>query len=414
MDPYFAIERLAVALGLGLLVGLQRERVKTPLAGIRTFALITLFGAMSGLLAPALGGWVVGLGVAALAGVVMAGNFIRRRPRQQDPGVTTEIAALVMYAVGVYVALFDPAPAIVVGGVVALLLHLKRPMHSFVARIGEADLRAIMQFVLIALVILPVLPDETYGPFDVLNPRQVWWMVVLIVGISLGGYVAYKLLGQQSGTLLSGLLGGLISSTATTVSYAKRAVSSADAVLPAAAVILVASAISFVRVMVELAVVAPSHRLEMLLPLGGMLAGFIVFSAAAFFASRRSAGALPQQENPTELRTALVFAAMYALVLLAVAATKTYVGDLGLYVLAIISGLTDMDAITLSTGRLVESAYIGSALGWRIVLVASMSNLLFKAGMVAALGQRRLLIWVGGFYLLAIVLGLGLLLLWPT
>jgi len=413
MDSLVVFERLGIALGLGLLVGLQRERVKSPLAGIRTFALITLFGAVSGLVVPYAGAWTVGFGAAAVAAILIAGNFFRPRPAEQDPGVTTEIAGLLMYGVGVFVVVGDAAPAIAVGGAVALLLHFKEPMHAFVARIGEADLKAIMQFVLITLVILPVLPNRTFGPFDVLNPRQIWWMVVLIVGISLGGYIAFKLFGQKGGAVLSGLLGGTISSTATTVSYARRTRETAAGVHAAALVVVISSGVSVLRIMVELAVVAPSYRLELLPPMGVMLGGFALLSVAAYLLVGDRASELPQPGNPAELRIGLVFAGVYSLVLVAVAATKTYIGESGLYAVGVLSGVADMDAITLSTGRLVEAGRVDSSVGWRVVLVASLANLLFKGGVVALLGHPQLLRWIGGAYLAAILLGLGVLLCWP-
>src|SRR5262245_8607141 len=148
MDLFPVFQKLAVALGLGLLVGLQRERVQVPLAGIRTFALLTVFGAVSALLGEAFGGWVVGLGAAGLAALLVAGNVAQPEAKEGDPGLTTEVAALLMYGVGAYVVVGPLSVAVAVGGGVALLLHFKAPLHEFVARIGEADLKAIMQFVL--------------------------------------------------------------------------------------------------------------------------------------------------------------------------------------------------------------------------------------------------------------------------
>ncbi|MBI1901993.1 MAG: MgtC/SapB family protein, partial [Planctomycetia bacterium] len=198
MELSLVAQKLAIAVGLGLLVGLQRERVRSPVAGIRTFALITVLGTISALLAAPFGGWIVGLGAVAVAAMLVVGNLALRRTRHIDPGMTTEVAALLMYGVGAYLVVGHAAIAVAVGGGVALLLHWKAPLHEFVARIGETDVTAIMRFVLVALVIYPVLPDQAYGPYQVLNPKQVWQMVVLIVGISLGGYVAYKLLGQKA------------------------------------------------------------------------------------------------------------------------------------------------------------------------------------------------------------------------
>jgi hypothetical protein len=189
--------RLAIALALGLLVGMQRERVDSRIAGVRTFPLITLFGAVTALLAKELGPWPVAAGAVALAAMLVMANIAKLRV-EVDPGLTTEVAALLMFGVGAYVVVGHVEAAVVLAGAIVLLLHLKRPMHRFVAAMGERDVAAVMQFALITLVILPVLPNRGYGPHDVLNPFKVWLMVVLIVAVSLAGYVAYKLVGTRA------------------------------------------------------------------------------------------------------------------------------------------------------------------------------------------------------------------------
>jgi uncharacterized membrane protein (DUF4010 family) len=382
-------QQLAVALGLGLLVGLQRERADPAIAGIRTFALITVLGSVAALLGKAFGGWVVALGLLAAAALVMSGNLVRLKTGEADPGQTTEFAALVMYGVGALLVIAPISVGVVLGGAVAVLLHLRDPLHRFVGRIGEKDIRAIMQFVLIALVILPLLPDRPFGPYDVLNPYQIWWMVVLIVGLSLAGYVAYKLFGAKAGTVLSGALGGLISSTATTASYARRTKDTPDTARLAALVIMIASTVVFARVLVEIAAVAPGQFREMGPPLGAMLGVGIIVSLIAWFFGRSQEGELPEAGNPAELKAALIFGALYAGILLAVAFARERFGTAGLYTVAAISGLTDVDAITLSTSRLVAGG-LDPSTGWRAILLAALSNLIFKGGIVAVLGSRGL------------------------
>jgi len=219
---YPLLQQLLTALGLGLLVGLQRERAASRLAGLRTFAFVTLLGTLAAQLSTQFGPWLAVAGMLAVIAAVVTGNFVAVRNGGADPGQTTELAMLVMYLVGVYIVMGPLPLAVALGAGVAVLLHLKPELSGVASRIGDADFRAIMSFVVVTLVVLPVLPDRTFGPFDVLNPREVWLMVVLIVGIGLAGYLAYKLLGTRGGSLLSGALGGLISSTATTVSYARR------------------------------------------------------------------------------------------------------------------------------------------------------------------------------------------------
>jgi uncharacterized membrane protein (DUF4010 family) len=413
MDVWTVFLRLGVAMGLGLLVGLQRERDQSKLAGIRTFPLIASVGAAAALLAGTFGGWIVGLGALAIAAMLIVGNIAKIKAGIIDPGLTTEMAALLVYAIGAYAIVGYLSVTVALGGATAVLLHYREPLHAFVRRIGERDLSAIMQFVLIALIILPVLPDKAFGPFQVLNPRQIWLMVVLIVGIGLVGYVGYKLFGARAGTLLAGILGGLISSTATTVSYARRTAESPGAAPLAAAIILIASTVAFARVLLEIAVVAPAAFALMAPPLVGMGALMCVLSAGAHFLARTGTGDLSIQPNPGELKSAVLFGILYAVIILAVAATKHYFGSGALSPVAILSGLTDMDAITLSTAQLVKGGQLEPSTGWRLILLASLANLVFKAGVAALLGSRSLRVRVGSLFVIAVVAGLALLRLWP-
>jgi uncharacterized membrane protein (DUF4010 family) len=406
--------KLGIALGLGLLVGWQRERVESHMAGLRTFPLITMLGTMCGLLAERYGGWIVAAGLGGVAGLALMANLVRMRAAEpQDPGQTTEAAALLMFGVGAYLVFGSRAAAVAVAGAVAVLLYLKEPLRIILGRISEDDFRAVMKFVVISLVILPVLPDETYGLYDVLNPREIWLMVCVIVGIGIVGYAAYKFFGQTAGTLLGGVLGGLISSTATTVSYSRRTKDSPDAAALAAVVIMIASTVAFARVLVEIALVASGSLSRMAPPLATMLGFMAVISGAAYFLGRADRDEMPQQENPAELKGALLFGALYALVLFGVAAAKDHFGSRGLYGAAVISGLTDMDAITLSTANLTAGGRLDPATGWRLIFVASLSNLIFKAGMVAALGHVRLLLRIAILYGIALAGGALLLWLWP-
>jgi uncharacterized membrane protein (DUF4010 family) len=405
--------QLAVALGLGLLVGLQRERMDSAIAGIRTFALITLLGTVAALLGKVFGGWVVAVGFLASAALVVSGNVVRMQSKEADPGQTTEFTALVMYGIGALVVIAPMPVAVVLGGVVAVLLNLREPLHRFVGKMEEGDLRAIMQLALIALVILPVLPDRPMGPYDVLNPYQIWWMVVLIVGLSLAGYVGYKMFGAHGGAVVGGLLGGLISSTATTASYARRTREEPDSSRLAALVVVLAASVVFGRVLVEIGAVAPRSFLALAPPIGAMLGVGALISAGIWIRSRQKESEPPGQANPAELKSALLFGAIYAAVLLAVAFARDRFGTAGLYTVAGLSGLTDMDAITLSTARLVEGGGLEPGTGWRAILIAAMSNLVFKAGIVAVLGSRRLLWRVAILFGILAAAGVVILWLWP-
>jgi uncharacterized membrane protein (DUF4010 family) len=415
MDAVDIFQRLGVGAALGLLIGLQREHAGTNLAGIRTFPLVTIFGGLCALLAMSYGGWLVGAGLLTLMGVLVAGNLLQKEVQTRDgAGITTEVAALVMFALGAYLIQGVLAVAVVIAGALAVLLHLKPQMHAFVHRIEPKDLKAVMQFVLISLVILPLLPDRTYGPYDVLNPRNIWLMVVLIVGVQLTGYVLYRLVGQGPGTLLGGVVGGLVSSTATTVAYARQAHGSPQAAPLAATVIVLASTVSLVRVLVVAALVAPMAVMAIGLPLGVMLAVLVALSLVQFLVAGRSPVQLPETGNPAELRPALFFAALYALVTLGIAAAQDWFGSSGLYLVALISGLTDMDAVTLSSTRMLSQDRLTADATWRLILVAALANLLFKGGSAFVLGGKALGWRVLLLFGVALVCGLALLWLWPA
>lgn len=403
-----------IALGLGLLIGLQRERTADRLGGIRTYPLIALFGALAARLSVIHNSpWLVPAGLLCMTVLILLGNLERLRGEQDSTGITTEVSALLMYLLGAFLVLGEMTVAVVVGGIIAVLLHLKPSMHAFARRLPEQDLRAIMQFALISLIILPVLPNRTFGPYDVLNPFRIWLLVVLIVGIGLGGYGTYKLVGPRAGTLLSGLIGGLISSTATTVSYARRAKVEKGMAGLAALVVLIASTSMFIRMFVEISVVAPRMSAALMPPLAALLLVNMVTCAIGLRFVKHRTSKMPTQSNPAELTAALVFGALYALVILAVAAAKDYFGHRGIYVVALISGFTDVDAITLSTANLANTGVIHPSTAWRSMVIATLANLVFKAGAAGVLGGRVLFRYVALLFAGPFVAGLMVIALWP-
>lgn len=406
--------RMGIALGIGLLVGVQRERVAKAPGGIRTFALVALFGSFSALLADEYGQWLLAAAFLSMTGLIALAHWTEgRKNPQQGSGMTSEIAALLVFGLSAYLMHGEKELAVVAGGVIALLLHYKDPLHTFVGKLGEGDLQAIMQFVLISLVILPVLPNETYDPYEVLNPFKIWLMVVLIVGISLIGYVAFKLFSAKAGTLLGGILGGMISSTATTISAARETKNSPTRATAAALIIMIATAVSIVRILLEIFTVANSFFLTILAPFAVLLG---VFVALTYLLYRKKSGEITTREepgNPAQLKPAIIFGLLYAVILFVVAATSEKFGESGLYVVAVLSGLTDVDAITLSTAQMMNQGKIGVDSGWRLIMVATLANTLFKGGVVAVLGGTALLKRIVLLYGIAIISGLAIIFLWP-
>lgn len=412
---------LFLALGLGLLVGFQRQAVNEPVAGIRTFALVTLLGCLCGIMAPAIGAWIVPAGLLAVASLLVVANITpRTHGKVADLGsLTTEVAALVLFLVGAWLPLGSHAVALVVAGAVAVLLWAKERLHDLVARTTAEDLHALMQFVLLALVILPVLPDRPFGPFAVLNPREIWLIVVLVVGVSLAGYAAQRAFGDRAGMVLTGVLGGVISSTATTVSMARRATElaarhdPADSSVAPAVVTVIASTVSLVRVVVLALVLAGASATALAGPLIVMSLAMVGLSLVLGLRARAGPTVPAAPQRPRELSTAIVFAALYALVILAVAFARDRLGRSGLYGVSLLAGLTDVDAISLSTARLVAQDDLAVSTGWRMVLVACLSNLVFKGGVALTLGPPAFARVVALSFAVAVLVGVVLLAVWP-
>jgi len=409
---------LGIAFGLGMLIGLQRQRTDNKMAGVRTFTLISILGVMSGFLTREFDNPFIlpVMGIAITALLIMANVIKLKKFEEPDVGQTTEVAALLVFAVGAYLVLGDQVIGIIVGGAMAVLLYVKEHLHNFIENLKQKDLAAIMTFAGISLVILPILPNETYGPFDVLNPRNIWLMVTLIVGISVVGYFIYKFVGKNVGIISNGILGGLISSTATTVSYARKTANTKNISKMAAFVITAASTIALARVMVEIGVVVPEKLPQLLLPLLVEFVFMIALCVVLFYLINKDTSEddeMPEPKNPAQFKSALIFGFLYALILFAVAFTKEEFGNEALYVVSIISGLTDVDAITLSLSQLMKGGGLDTESGWRLILLASLSNLLFKGIMAAVLGTKKLARWIGFSFGISIIAGLLLMWLWP-
>ena len=411
MDTTKVFLDLALSLGVGLLVGLQRERVGSSIAGIRTFPLIALAGTVAATLPAPVNTWAVVAGLLAVVGLGMMGNWSRARG-QARPGVTTEAAMILMFFVGALVVFGPRSAAVAVGAAAAVLLHAKRVLHRFTRRLDEADLRAIMQFAVISLIILPVAPNRAYGPFGALNPQKIWLLVVFIVAISLAAYVAYRLLGHRKGTILAGVLGGLISSTATTVSFARRTRDAPASAPLATLAIIIASTILCFRLLIVLWVAASAQWQAFAVPIGILMTVGLVCALIARTRTGGGAAPLPAQKNPTQLGSARIFALLFAAVLLASAAGRHFFGDRGIYAVAFVSGLPDLDAIALSTGKLVSDGALSPTIGVRAILIALIANTLFKTVMAGALGGRKLFLSLAPF--MALHLAIGIAMLWWT
>lgn len=392
-----------IALAAGSLIGLERQQSmaadrKPRVGGVRTFPLIALAGALSALLAHTMGVWPI-FGALLVVGAFLAISYYRDWRTETPPGVTTEVAALITFLLGV-LALLPNLPLatgqrylliVASASVVMAMLSFKEPLHQAVARISEDDLYATAKFVILALVVLPLLPNRTFGPLDVLNPFDVGLMIVLIAGISFVGYLAARMIGERQSLAVTGILGGLVSSTAVAVSLSTRARQSPATVTLAAVAILIASSTMFARILTIVGIVDLELLPVLLWPLGIMTAAGYGVGLALYLGGRP---ALPEAQpvahrNPFELRSALQFGLLYATVIFVAKAAQTFFGDRGLYVSSVLAGATDVDAISLSVAKF-HRAGLAPVTAATAITLAAVTNTAVKAGVAAWLGGREL------------------------
>jgi uncharacterized membrane protein (DUF4010 family) len=385
------LEAFSTALGIGLLVGMERERRPDAAAGLRTFALVAMLGCLFALLSEKTGSpWILAIGLLVIAGVMIASNFSTRQ-EEQYRGFTSEAAIIVTYGLGAAVWYGYATLSVMLAITTTVLLYFKAELRQFSERLTPKDINSILQFAVLSLVILPILPSENFGPYGAINPRQVWWMVVLISGLALAGYMALRLVGARHGAAVLGIFGGLASSTATTMMFSRHARDHADLIRMSAIVILIANVMVMLRLGLVSSVLAP----DLMLPITTVLAcGVLPGVLMAIYGWRiLSAGGnlpMPEVKNPTELKTAISFGLMYAVVLLVSAWLQDIAGNKGLYIVAIASGLTDADASVLSTLRLFSLDKISGAEAVLGVTLALLANLVFKIGLVLSIGGRSL------------------------
>jgi uncharacterized membrane protein (DUF4010 family) len=375
------------AFAIGLLIGLERERHPSAKAGLRTFTIVALTGAAATVLAEALGSpSLVAVGLGAVALTLVAAYYRDDSGAEPDPGTTTVAAALACYLLAAMALAGWSKLAVMLAIATTVLLYFKAELGGFARALERRDLISIFQFAVVTFIVLPLLPDVDMGPYGALNPKHVWWMVVLISGISLAGYVALRWVGLRN-TVLLGLLGGLVSSTATTLAYARYARTGEHFAALAVTVILTANLMVLARITVLAAVVAPPVFEVLVRVLGvALAAGAAAFALGLRRRKERRELEMPKIGNPVELRAALAFAALYALVLVITAWLGDVFGSGGVYATAAVSGLADVDAISLSSMRLAAHQALSAEQAARAIAIAVASNILFKLGIAAFAG----------------------------
>lgn len=385
--------RFAVAIGLGMLLGMERERMKTDEngLGVRTFALIALAGAMAGYLDESLG--MSGFALVLFIGVALliVSLYIVTSWRG-DAGVTTEFSALLCFTLGLLCARGQEQFAAWIGVAMALLLALRDWLHQLAHRIEAADVEATLKFAIVTLLVLPLVPDKFYGPepLNVLNLYKIWLMVVLISGLNFASYILVKTVGTEHGIGIAGLLGGLVSSTAVTLGFSQRSRKIGEDASALALGIMVAWTVMYFRVIIMSWLVNGALGQHLAMSLGVLC---LVSLGACYWLWRHrrpERGLVEPGSNPFELDQAIKFGLLFGVVVFIAKAAQVYLGDAGLYLAAGIAGLTDVDAITLAMADLTQSDESNLEIASRAIVIAVLANTLVKSSMAASLGSVEL------------------------
>ncbi|MCP4808858.1 MAG: DUF4010 domain-containing protein [Proteobacteria bacterium] len=409
-----------VALGVGLLVGLERERASTKddadwFGGIRTFALVALAGALLGLVGQLAGGWLTAVGIVVVVGVLFVPALFEVHVLKRA-GITSEVSCTLVLLLGVLstvpIGELDHADrwrlALGVGVVVTGLLTLRKKLHRLAGRISQEDLYATAKLAILLLIVLPILPGVGLGPGERVNPFKVGLLVSLIAGIGFAGYLAVRILGASRGLALTGLLGGLVSSTAVTLNFSGRVKEQPGLVHLGALGIVLASSVMVPRVLVLSWIVSPEMVVPALIPIGGM--GLVAFGMAGVLYWRHRQG--PDEsvevelENPFSMRQALKFGAMFVAVLVVTGLLTERYGDGALYVSAALSATTSVDAITLTVAELHREG-LATETAVLALWIGCISNTLVKIGMAWAIGGWRLGWRLLGVFLPMVLVGIA-------
>jgi uncharacterized membrane protein (DUF4010 family) len=394
------VQKLAVAILIGAFIGLEREHSRPEnektFAGIRTFSLISIFGFLAALISTITTPWVYFSLFIGFASLVITSHIFSAKEGKM--GGTTEVTAFIVFILGSLVMWNFTILAAVIGVVVTLFLTLKIQLHAFVGKVSEEDLYAALKLAIITVIILPLLPDQTYGPFNILNPRLIWYMVIFVSGISFIGYLLIKMYGQNKGVVITGLLGGMISSTAVAFTFSRKSKELKGLSLNFAAGIILASTIMFPRILVIVLVFSKSLLGKLWIPLLlPTIAGILI----TYLYSKKFKERQNQQvefKNPFVLKSALLFGLIFAVVIFVSKAAQVYFGNNGIYAAGVLAGLTSVDAIVLTLSRL---SGLNENVAVSGIIMAAIANTIVKGIISIFLGTEPLRRYV--------VIGLGIL-----
>ncbi|UCD98596.1 MAG: MgtC/SapB family protein [Chloroflexota bacterium] len=388
--------RFGVALAIGFMIGLQREYAfrtveRELVAGERTFALMGLVGALAAMSADLTSSSIAFLGVILLVGIFTAIAYFIDAWRGQV-GLTTEVAILITVLIGALCYWNYLTLAAALGIATTVLLSLKIETDRLVKALTREDIFAALQLAVITIIVLPILPNESLlpPPFDVLNPFKIWLMVVFISGINFLGYIAIKFVGPERGIGITGLLGGLISSTAVTLGFSERSNREQGLSKPFALAIMIAWTVMFARILVEVGVLNLDLLAVVWLPIAASGLAGIFYCIYLYISQRVSETDTQEFSNPFDLISAIKFGLLYAVILVVARAAQMYFGDTGVYISSLVSGFADVDAITLSLAQLSNTGGLSFQVAAEGIVLAMIANTIAKGSIVLLGGAKPL------------------------
>ncbi|HUG60559.1 MAG TPA: MgtC/SapB family protein [Methylomirabilota bacterium] len=388
------LSRLATALSIGLLVGLERgwqtrdETDRHRAAGLRTFALVGLFGGVAGALSSALGEVVFGLVFVGFAGAFASFHWLEAR-LEQNLSVTSVVAGLLTFLLGAYAVVGELRVAVAAAVAMTVLLALREQLHGWVRSLTWMEIRSGLILLAMTFLLLPVLPDRTVDPWDVLNPSQIWVLAILMASISFGGYIAVRVFGDRLGVILAALAGGLASSTATTLTLARLGRDHPGSERLLSAGILASGLVMVVRVGVIAGLLNRRLVADLILPLGATAAVLGLGALAMMAGVRGTARPRLEISNPLDIATTVKLSAFIALVMVATEVLRDWMGDAGVLVVAAVSGIADVDAVTISMARFGSTAPT-ALLAVQAIGIAVAVNTASKAAMAGWIGGARI------------------------
>ncbi|MEQ1545697.1 MgtC/SapB family protein [Methyloglobulus sp.] len=402
---------LGIALAIGLLIGLERgwhTRDKGEgmrIAGLRTHGLIALLGGLWGILAVQTGILLMGFAFLSLTAVLLIA-YSKSLNKFEDYSITSIIASLITFTLGALTAFGHTMLASATAVVITLLLGFKPLLHGWVNKLEQRELEATLKLLLISVVMLPILPNRSFDPWDVFNPYHIWLLVVLIAGVAYLGYFAIKIGGNRHGPVLTGIFGGLGSSTAVTLNLSRLSKTYPGMQNALSAGILTACATLFVRTLLLSSALNPALFRELFPPLSIMgvltyLLAFLLWRTAREFQGQQEV----MLDNPFQLRMALKFGAFLVAVLFLSKLLKIYFGDTSTYLLAAASGIADVDPITISMSQMSKDG-LELSVAARAILIAVAVNSAVKSVIASVIGDRNLGLRVGAVLAIAVVAGL--------